>query len=33
MHHLRNYKGFADAQINLLNPFSLLIGTQRIGKE
>ena len=32
MHHLRNYKGFADAQINLLNPFSLLIGPNGSGK-
>ena len=32
MHHLRNYKGFADAQINLLRPFSLLIGPNGSGK-
>ena len=32
MHHLRNYKGFADAQIELLNPFSLLIGPNGSGK-
>ena len=32
MHHLRNYKGFADAQIDLLKPFSLLIGPNGSGK-
>ena len=32
MHHLRNYKGFADAQIDLLRPFSLLIGPNGSGK-
>ena len=32
MHHLRNYKGFADAQIELLRPFSLLIGPNGSGK-
>ena len=32
MHYLRNYKGFADAQINLLRPFSLLIGPNGSGK-
>ena len=32
MHHLRNYKGFADAQIDLFKPFSLLIGPNGSGK-
>ena len=32
MHHLKNYKGFADAQIDLLRPFSLLIGPNGSGK-
>ena len=32
MHHLRNYKGFAKAQIELLRPFSLLIGPNGSGK-
>ena len=32
MHHLRNYKGFGDAQIDLLKPFSLLIGPNGSGK-
>lgn len=32
MHHLGNYKGFADARINLLRPFSLLIGPNGSGK-
>ena len=32
MHHLRNYKGFSDAQINPLRPFSLLIGPNGSGK-
>ena len=32
MHHLRNYKGFSDAQIDLLKPFSLLIGPNGSGK-
>ena len=32
MHHLRNYKGFADARIDLFKPFSLLIGPNGSGK-
>ena len=32
MHYLRNYKGFADAQIDLFKPFSLLIGPNGSGK-
>lgn len=32
MHYLRNYKGFADAQIDLFRPFSLLIGPNGSGK-
>lgn len=32
MYHLRNYKGFADAQIDLFKPFSLLIGPNGSGK-
>ena len=32
MHHLRNYKGFADVQIDLFKPFSLLIGPNGSGK-
>ncbi len=32
MHHLRNYKGFADARIDLFRPFSLLIGPNGSGK-
>lgn len=32
MHHLKDYKGFADARIELLQPFSLLIGPNGSGK-
>lgn len=32
MHHLKDYKGFADASIELLQPFSLLIGPNGSGK-
>ena len=32
MHHLKNYKGFADAHIDLFKPFSLLIGPNGSGK-
>ena len=32
MHYLRNYKGFANAQIDLFKPFSLLIGPNGSGK-
>ena len=32
MHHLKNYKGFADARIDLFKPFSLLIGPNGSGK-
>ena len=32
MHHLKDYKGFADASIELLRPFSLLIGPNGSGK-
>lgn len=32
MHHLGNYKGFADARIDLFKPFSLLIGPNGSGK-
>ena len=32
MYHLHNYKGFADAQIDLFKPFSLLIGPNGSGK-
>ena len=32
MHHLTDFKGFEDAQINLLRPFTLLIGPNGSGK-
>lgn len=32
MHHLIDFKGFADAQINLLQPFTVLIGRNGSGK-
>lgn len=32
MHHLKDYKGFADARIDLFKPFSLLIGPNGSGK-
>ena len=32
MHHLADFKGFEDAQINLLRPFTLLIGPNGSGK-
>ena len=32
MHYLRNYKGFANAHIDLFKPFSLLIGPNGSGK-
>ncbi len=32
MHHFVNFKNFADAQINLLNPVTLLIGRNGAGK-